>query len=432
MEPHLLLEVSRRYGTPCYVYFEDRIKENFERLRRAFCSLYPKTQIAYSIKNCFIPQIISILEKYTPLYEVTSLGEMLLLQRMGIGLNRCIFTNIYKPLSALRFAIHHDLALFAIDSLSDLQSVRHAAEVLQKQISVLIRVNPAFDIRDTVFASAVPWSKTGVEMCAGHVDCAEDLLLKATETDAFTVAGIHGHLGSQVISLEYYEKFAKSLTEFFSYAQTELTVPLKMIDFGGGYPISYGSNYKQVPTIRDIASTIVQCVQGLTPTPSLVIESGRYITGDAGILLTKVVTIKHSPHIGKIAVIDASMYNHLLDAVLVDWYFEVVKLGTIHNSLEEVHIVGMTNDSLDHLDPPKEAVCPGCGRPLKRPRKRLLPKLKEGDILVIKGAGAYTTCFNNNYCLLPLPAVVLVTTAGEIKLIRQAQTELGIVTSLLD
>ena len=94
---------------------------------------------------------------------------------------------------------------------------------------------------------------------------------------------------------------------------------------------------------------------------------------------------------------------------------------TNKEKLEEVHIVGGTNDALDHLDPPTNDLCPWCNKEISLTRKRKLPQIDEGDILIIKNAGAYTTCFNNNYCLLPKPEVLMITNGGEIIQIRKCE-----------
>ena len=418
----VISNLCSKHKTPFYVYFESCIKENYEKLHNTFLKKYSKSQIAYSIKNCFIPKIINSLEQYKPLYEITSLGEMKLLKKMQIELDRSIYTNIYKSEESLRFALMNNVGFYAIDSYSDLKHLETVSKELDKKANVLIRVNPALNIKDTIFASAVPWSKTGVEMCTGYIDCAENLLIKASESDNFNLAGLHGHLGSQVTNIEYYREFTESIVKFYADMENKYNFNMNMLDFGGGYPIKYKDN-ESISSIEEIANTIISCIKNYGINPNLVIESGRFISSDAGILVTKVVGTKNSPYVGKIVIVDASMYNHLLDSILVDWYFEIYKLNNITNKekLEEVHIVGGTNDALDHLDPPTNDLCPWCNKEIPRTRKRKLPQIDEGDILIIKNAGAYTTCFNNNYCLLPKPEVLMITDGGEIIQIRKCE-----------
>lgn len=398
----------------------------------AFMNCYRQVKVAYSVKNCFIPQIIRILEKsHSPLYEVSSLGEMKLLQKMNINLDRCIFTSIYKSESALEFAIQNNLGLYAIDSFLDLFRLKEFCKKLDVRAKVLIRVNPAFNMKDTIFASSVPWSKTGVEICKGNVDCAESLFREAAKSSNLMVAGLHGHLGSQVTNLEYYKRFSKILIDFYEEMNRKGNISMDIVDFGGGYPVKY---HKNVPQIEEIAQVITKPLEKLRSKPLLIIESGRYLISNAGILVTKVVGLKWSAYAGKIAIVDASMYNHLLDSILVNWYFDVevatCPLKEKVRKREKIHVVGVTNDSLDHLDSPTETICPKCGYTIRRKRKRILPELREGDVLMILNAGAYTTCFNNNYCLLPRSEILVLGKDGTVKIARKRGTYEDVFVSL--
>ena len=416
----LINAICGKYGTPVYVYFESTLKGNYEFIRDSFSNKYNKTQIAYSMKNCYIPGIIKSLEQYKPMYEVTSLNEMLLLKKLGINLSRCVYTNFYKSDNSLEYAIKNDLGYYAIDSCSDLKRLKRISSKLNKKVNVLLRVNPAIDIRDTVFASAVPCSKTGAEICKDHPDCAENLLVEINKIEKLRLKGIHGHIGSQVTSIEYYEKFIDSIVRFFTEMSDKYSIEMDIIDLGGGYPVMYNPK-EEIASVDEISDVIINCVKRYGINPTIMLETGRFITSNAGILVTKVVGTKYNPNIGKIVVIDASMYTHLLDSILADWYFEIEKLESSENTLEEVCIVGCTNDTLDHLDPSKKEICPECNKEISKIRKRMLVSVAEGDILIIKGAGAYTTCFNNNYCLLPAPAILMISINNEIIELRRQE-----------
>jgi diaminopimelate decarboxylase len=405
----LLFEISNTRDTPFYVYFEKKIKENYKEILHAFSSKYSNSHIAYSVKNCCIPGVIKILEKFSPLYEVTSLGEMMLLKKMGINLKNCIFTNIYKSEDAIKFAITNNLGYYAIDSYSDMEHIEKIIKEENKTINALIRVNPAINIRDTIFASATPWSKTGMEIGTNKTDYAEDLLKSAQDIDQLNIVGLHGHLGSQVININYYKDFTKSIVKFYYDMEKKYQLNMNIIDFGGGYPVQY--ELEKIPNITEISDTILNILVDQGISPKFIIESGRFITANAGILVSKVVGLKNNPFIGKIVIIDISMYSHLLDSILVNWYFNINKLNNNKGKMEDVTIVGMTNDTLDHLDP----------EILNKTKKRKLSSVKENDVFLIENTGAYTTCFNNNYCLLPKPEVLLITENNKIKVIRKRE-----------
>ena len=381
------------------------------------------------MKNCSFPKVIECIEAQNPMYEVTSIGEMEILKRMGVNMSKIIYTNIYKPAETLKFAIENGVGIYAIDSSSDMKRVRSAARDLDERVNVLIRVNPALGgIRDAVFASSVPWSKTGAEICKGNPDCAENLIEVASRTDNFNLLGLHGHLGSQMENLEYYRRFVKSMLDFYAEMVSRYNLRMKTLDLGGGYPVKYEPG-KPVPSAREIADVIIEGIEDHGTRNSLIIESGRYVTSNAGTLVTRIVSVKHTSSHDNIAVMDVSTYNHLLDSILVDWYFATEKVGGRRGKLGEVHFVGCTNDSLDHLDPAVDRVCPICGNDVHRKRSRLMPPIKEGDVVAIRNSGAYTTCFNNNYCSIPRCPVLLQRRRGETILVRR-QERIGDMLSL--
>lgn len=417
-----IVEFTKMHKTPMYIFSEREISNKYDRLRAAFTSTSwgkEKFKLAYSIKNNFIPIVIDVIRKKGGWFEVTSEEEMRLLRRLGVSLSRCIYTNIWKSTASIRYAIRNGMGFFAIDSLSDMRRICAVSMELNQKVRVLIRVNPAIDMRDAVFASAVPWSKTGVEIVReqNKMKKGEDaatLVKRCLSESNLILSGIHGHLGSQIVDIDYYDDFSKKICDFYLYVKNRFGVKLDTIDFGGGYPIDYGNSIP-VPSIENIAKTMVSNLKSAGIDANLIVESGRYITGNAGILVTKIVCIKNSPTPGKIIVTDASAYNELLDSVLVHWFFDM----TIANKMDEpmkdtARVVGGTTDSIDVFDPLKENVCPKCQEVIEKRRCRFLQRAEEGDILVILGAGAYTTCFNNNYCLRPRPAIYLIRHNGNI------------------
>lgn len=428
MNRELVGRLCREIGTPFFLYDVAKLRDSLANIKDAFVSRYKRTSIAYSVKNCVIPDVIKVIDESEPLYEVTSLGEMLVLNRLGIDISRCIYTNILKPASAIRYAASKGPAIMAVDSSPDLRAVSQIAAELRIRVPVLIRVNPAIHMESTVFASAVPWSKTGIDLGEELRPQLLQMLQQASEDQWLEVLGLHGHLGSQVTNLEYYSQFTRGVVGAFK--DLGEGMGFSVIDFGGGYPVQYDPA-EEIVSVDDIAAVIVEALARLDTLPRLVIETGRYITANAGSLLTRVVAIKESTWAGRIAVVDASMYNHLLDSVLAHWFFDVEPLEE-SSPTEEIHVVGCTNDSLDHLDPPTAQTCPQCGATLEQRRVRILPRLAEGDTLIIKGAGAYTTCFCSNYCMLPKPPVVMEWPEGRVDVIYPGESPFQIVDQLFD
>lgn len=427
-----LEKAADRHGTPLYLYSEDSMDQNFERFRKAFRG-YPDSRFAFSMKGTPLPEIIKIFERKNMLFEITSLGDMQLLSQMGIDLARCIYTSIYKTNESIEFGLRNGIGVFAVDSHSDLRRIEAAAKRTSKEADVLVRVNPGIEMQRTVFASAVPWSKTGAQIeCKGSPDCAEALVRRTSESKKLHLLGLHGHIGSQVSDPRYYEEFVSAMLKFHLSMEQKHGLSFEVLDLGGGYPYGYVPN-ATVPTVDDIARGIITRIKESGTKPRLIIESGRYFVADAGVLLTRVVGTKYNPLVGKIVIVDAGMYNQLLDTMLVSWYFGVRNISNPKGDVETVKIVGCTNDSVDQLDRRfdvfnsplrgSEAIVaeklPGSEVEVL---KRSLPSVNEGDLLAIDNAGAYTLCFNNNYCMLPVSPVLLRKSNGELAVIRKPQT----------
>jgi diaminopimelate decarboxylase len=422
-----LAKFAEEHNTPAYIFSERAINHNYDRIRRAFSVKYQKDfDIAYSIKNNFIPMIVDIIGRKNSWFEVTSKGEMQLLQRLGVSLSRCIYTNIWKSEEDIRYALRNKVGFMAIDSLSDMRRISNVARELRQKVRVLIRVNPAIEIKDAIFASAVPWSKTGVEIVQKRDDMikgedAINVVEKSLEDSNFIVSGLHGHLGSQITDMKYYNDFSRKICELYNNIKDKFGVALGIIDFGGGYPINYDDT-KPITSIDKIAEKIISNLNSAGIVAKIIVESGRYITGNAGILITRIVCVKHSPTVGKIVVTDASAYNELLDSVLVHWFFNMTIVNKMEDPMDEiVRVVGGTTDSIDAFDPLKENTCPKCHKVIEDRRNRLLQRSEEGDILGILGAGAYTTCFNMNYCLRAKPAIYLIKNNRKVVIARREE-----------
>lgn len=435
-EGHLTLDdvdlelLSKKHGTPVYVFSEREILKNYHRVKSAFEKKWGSNlTLAYSVKVSPLAAIVKMLSDKGAMLEVGSLGELYLAKRLGISLNRLIYTSIYKPDEALSIAITSNIGFLAADSYSDLMRINKIAKDIGVEARVLIRANPGLSMDDVVFASATPWSKTGVRIMRNargihdvHQDEPLNLFRRAYHLENVEPVGVHGHLGSQVTPIEYYEVFTKEIADLFIRIEAEFNLKLEVLDLGGGYPVRYDPT-EDIPSIETIADMMVSVLNSAKIHSKLIIETGRYIVGNAGVLLTRVGVIKYNPVVGKIVVTDACTYSELLDSILVNWFFPMAVVNKIAKPIvEAVRIVGGTNDSLDVYDPLTNKKCRKCGGTLAKTRKRLFPSIKEGDVLAIKNAGAYTVSFNNNYCSRPIPAVLLVNRQGEEKLIRKRQT----------
>ncbi|MCK4848646.1 MAG: hypothetical protein KAT16_06465 [Candidatus Heimdallarchaeota archaeon] len=444
-----LANLSKTFGTPLYIFSEKKLLDNYNELYDAFNSLYPKIQIAYSTKNNVLGGIVEKIFQKTDWFEVTSLGETQSVKKVSSKVRvkpNIIQTNLYKPSDLILESIKNGYIL-AIDSFQDCVNIERIANKIGMKAKIFLRVNPGIrmSIEETIFSSATTWAK-----CANIISTSEELLkdleisevkswfaplhnipLKDTaeylsnyidESPMFNFLGIHAHPGSQVTSLDYYYYFSLIVTRFFKHLNESLNNHLEYLDIGGGFPVDYNSG-KNIPEVKEIAKVIISNIEKAKISPKLILESGRYITANAGSLLSKVVLTKENAVTKNIAVLDVSFYSDLIDTIAAHWYFESKLVNDLPNEEEsEVYeLFGITNDSLDLMDPQKR-VC-SCGKIITPERKREFPRvLNSGDLVLIMNAGAYSTCFNSNYCLHSKPPVILIDTENKIHLIRKKQS----------
>ena len=451
-----LSNLSETFGTPLYIFSENKLLDNYNKLYEAFSSLYPKIQIAYSTKNNVLGDILEKILHKTNWFEVTSLGETQSVKKasnkVGVKPN-IIQTNIYKPYDLILESIENGYIL-AIDSYQDCVNVERIARKIGIKANIFLRVNPGIrmSIEDTTFSSATTWAK-----CANIISTREDLLedLDQSEVESwlvpirnipskdtaeylsqyiakievFNFLGLHAHPGSQVTSLDYYHYFSLIITRFFKQLNESLENNLEYLDIGGGYPVDYESG-ESIPDVKEIAKVIISNIEKANIMPKLILESGRYITANAGTLLSKVLLTKENAVTQNIAVLDVSFYSDLIDTIAAHWYFESKLVNDIPKveEMKEYELFGITNDSLDLIDPQKRIS--KCGETITPERKRIFPRsLTTGDLVLIMNAGAYSTCFNSNYCLYSKPPVILIDTEKKIHLIRKKQSHEDIVSN---
>ncbi|MFW9923580.1 MAG: diaminopimelate decarboxylase family protein [Candidatus Thorarchaeota archaeon] len=432
---NLETEIASVYGTPTYVFSSRKIKENIKEISSAFHDHYPNTNIAYSTKNNMLPEIVSFIAGELDYFETTSLLELKLIEKISLLREKplnLISTNLYKPDGLIQEIINYPnieiskskpfiaSGIIAIDSYQDLKNTERVAKKIGEKAKVIIRVNPGIKMsrEKTIFASAYPEAKcsTIIGDIASIIssskddqisnwllkrekvpefDNAEKLIQEASDSDYLDLKGIHGHLGSQVTNIDYFHHFFEVITLFYKIMQEKLGKELEILDLGGGYPVRYNFE-EQIPTIQSIAQSLSEKIKKANINPHLIIESGRFITATSALLLTSVNITKDTSSRGKIGILDLSVYSDLLDIITAQWFYDTILVSNLpiqnQQNNTEWELVGATNDTLDQLSPIK---------------KQFPRNLQPGDLLAVKDTGAYTTCFNSNYCGKPKPLAVL-------------------------
>ncbi len=395
------VELAAEFGTPLYVVDESRIRERYRDFYNAFASLYPEVEIRYAYKANSSLAVLHILRQEGAGADVLSEGEILLASRVGLSPEKIIFTGNNKTDEELRLALEKGVTI-NFDAVHEMERLHRICSDRDKRARVSFRVNPAVSPETHPhLATGLRESKFGIP-----AEQAPEAYGRAKESEYFDVAGIHMHIGSQITRVDPFVEAAAKLLDIAG-ELVNMGIELEFVDFGGGVGIRYERD-KPYITPSDLAKALVPLVEskidehGLRR-PTLYFEPGRYIVGDAAVLLTRVSTIKQTPF-KKFVGVDAG-FHVLLRPSLYGAYHEAVVANKAGAEGEEtVDIAGNVCESGDILA-----------------RDRLLPRIEERDLIAFLDTGAYGIIMASRYNSRPLPAEVLVNRDGY-ELIRQRET----------
>ena len=376
--------LAKQFQTPLFVYNANRIRENYRRLCEAFDATGAPYSIHYAMKANPHPAILALLRKLGARIDAVSPNEVRLAKQTGFSPEKIFFTGTSVSNDDLTELIASGV-LINIDSFSQMR------RLTEKKFdgNASIRWNPGTGagIHDHTITGG-KFIKFGIP---------EKFILKAFQTartNGLCVVGLHQHIGSGWLGNDV-QKFLKTVEKTISVgkkAEKILSKPLEFIDFGGGPGIRYQEKQTDFP-IEKYAQGIANAMKKNSLNCPVVIEPGRFIVGDAGILLTEVntVEIKNVPVIG----VNAG-FNALIRPAFYGAYHEIVNANRLHTPVKVASMVaGNLCESGDVFNTDKYSL-------------RKLPKTREGDILAILNAGAYGRAMASNYNLRERPAEILI------------------------
>ena len=386
-----LFDLVETYGAPLYVYNGDYMVANFDALDQAFASV-PHT-ICFALKANSTIAIGRQFAERGAGADVVSGGELYRAIKMGIPSSKIIFAGVGKSDEEIEYALRSKILLFNVESPAELKRIERNAERLGVVAPISVRVNPDVD------PQTHPYISTGMRKAKFGVPGEQviDLYRCAADSDWLRPIGIQMHVGSQLVSVQPIIDGAEKVAEIVD-ELAGLDIALDYFDIGGGLGIRYRDEQPQGPA--DLASGVMPIVKRLDCT--LLMEPGRYLVGAGGLLLTKVLYIKHNGF-KKFIVVDAAM-NDLIRPALYDAYHEIVPVAETAGPLETTDVVGPVCESGDFFA-----------------QERDLPALEEDDLVGLTSAGAYGFAMASNYNSRPRPAEVLVN-GGAATLARSRET----------
>ena len=384
-----LKSLAQTKQTPFYIYDFDAIKSNYNELKSAFKGR--KSLVCYAVKANSNLSLLKTLANEGSGADCVSIGEVKRALKAGINSYKIIFSGVGKSDEEIEEAIKLDILMINVESHAELLRIEQIAQNLGKKARISIRVNPNIDPKTHPYISTgLHENKFGVDL-----DTAKRMYIKAKNSDFLDPIGIHSHIGSQLTELQPIKEAAQIVANLAKNL-IALDVELKFFDVGGGI----GIQYKDEKTIdpKDYAQAILEAMHGLDLT--IVCEPGRFIVGNAGVFVTKVLYEKNNG--GKRFVIVDGAMNDLIRPSLYNAYHSLEVLGKDANENDETcNVVGPVCESGDFF-----------AKNIK------LPKTEHNDTIAIYSAGAYGFTMSSNYNTRGKVAEFAVEN-GEIKQIRK-------------
>jgi diaminopimelate decarboxylase len=385
-----LSAIAARYGTPCFVYSRAALTAAYREFEGAFAAR--RHLICYALKANSNLAVLDVFARLGSGFDVVSGGELARVIAAGGDPRKVVFSGVGKTDDELRQALELDILCFNVESGSELEHLQRIAEASGRAAPVSIRVNPGID------PGTHPYIATGLKESKFGIAFGDALQLyrHAAELRNITLRGIDIHIGSQITALEPFREAATKLLELVDALAGE-GIRLEHVDLGGGMGIRYRDEFPV--DLAQYAAMINTLFDGRSET--LILEPGRRLTGNAGVLLTRVCYLKPGAE-RSFAIVDAAM-NDLLRPALYDAWHEVRPVRPRGEAARTWQVVGPVCESADFLARDRELA------------------LAEGDLLAILSAGAYALAMSSNYNSRPRAAEVLVD-GGAMHLVGRRET----------
>ena len=384
--------LAHKFGTPLYVYSQRTLTEHFQKLDAAMSPV--NHLVCFSVKSNSNRSALRALANLGSGFDIVSGGELQRVIAAGGDPCRCVFAGVGKTEDEIEFALRQGVYSFNAESEPELQRINRVAARLQKIAPIAVRVNPGVDAcTHAKITTGTYENKFGIQF-----EQVEGVYARARKLNNLRLRGLQMHIGSQITETTPFEQAVRKVLPLLKRLQEKY--PLEFFSVGGGLGIVYKpalasgaaawwktSAAKNILTPQKYASRLIPLLQPLRL--KILIEPGRFIAGNAGILVTRVEFVKKTGR-KNFVIVDAAM-NDLIRPAFYDAYHEIVPLTRKNTVQISSDVVGPICESSDFF----------C-------KDRPLPKVGEGDYLALLSAGAYGFAQASNYNTRPRAAEILV------------------------
>lgn len=391
------VELAAEFGTPLYVMDEQAIRQRCRDYVSSFASEYGDSRIAYACKAFVLTAMCALAYEEGLWLDVASAGELYTARRAGFPMDRVLFHGNYKTAEELEMAIECGVRYVVVDSTLELDVLSAIAQDAGKVQDILLRCNPGVDPHThRLISTGQEDSKFGFNIRSGSAMQAVEAAVSAR---GLNLVGVHCHIGSQLLEMEPYIEAVPVMVEFVGEIRDRTGAQMQVLDMGGGLGVRYLPEHRP-PTIPQFAKTLSEAIivaaakEGIAK-PTLFVEPGRSITGEAGTTIYSVgpikeVSIPEPPGTRTYLAVDGGLSDNPRPA-LYDAVYSALIANRAGDPPTHTYVVSGRHCETDMLIPSVR-----------------LPEAKTGDLLAVQTTGAYNHAMASNYNRFCRPAVIFV------------------------
>ncbi len=370
--------IVEKFGTPVFIYSKNTLKRHFLAFENAFSWIDHIT--CFSVKSLSNIAILNLISKWGGGFDIVSKGELFRVITSGGDPKKTVFSGVGKTYEEILYAAQQGILMINVESLEELEKIEEVGASLKKKIPISIRINPEVDPNTHPYiATGIRESKFGI-----NPEDAEHAYRRALKLQHVEPVGVDVHIGSQITEIGPFSEAIDKIVEFTKLLE-DIGVEVRFLDIGGGLGIKYKD--EEPPHPEDLGKTAKEKLSKFSGT--LIVEPGRSISGNAGIFVSKVIYRKKK---GKktFLVVDGGM-NELIRPSLYGAHHEVIPVIRRDGEIEKADIVGPICETGDFIA-----------------KEREIERLTEGDLIAVRGAGAYCSTMSSNYNSRPRSPEVMV------------------------
>jgi diaminopimelate decarboxylase len=390
VEQVALADIAAQFGTPCYVYSRAALTDSFRQFADALRGR--EHLICYAVKANSNLAILNVFARLGAGFDIVSGGELQRVLAAGGEARKVVFSGVGKTVAEMRMALEAGILCFNVESAAELERLNEVAAGMGKVAAISLRVNPDVD------AKTHPYISTGLKQNKFGVAYSDAIALyrKARGLPSLRITGMDCHIGSQLTETSPFIAAAEKVLALVDALAAE-GIRLEHLDLGGGLGIRY--NDETPPAIADYVAALLAALRGRSE--KLILEPGRVLVGNAGVLLTRVEYLKHGEE-KNFAIVDAAM-NDLMRPALYDAYHDILPVKRENHALQSYEVVGPICETGDFIGHERDlAIAPQ-------------------SLLAVLSAGAYGMSMSSNYNTRPRAAEVIVD-GGVVHLVRERET----------